>query len=205
MATAINNQQAFIGRPPMDRGMFYRGEHGVATPTHALEELDDGLHDHGAVDENGLALTIQRDSQDIKMAGGETFVTVQTNYDETINVTLLQDELESVIATTFGDANYTVDEPTEDAGERTTIYHLSEPLPVSTFVLCAISGARTRVYVVNSGQVINVAEIKVLHTDVTRIVLTIKTYKSQDPAHKGANVVEYRDDGVMLPVVGGTP
>lgn len=192
-----NNLNAFIGRPPMDKGMFFRAPLGTTLPEAALEELDEAFEDHGAVGENGLTIAPTRDTQDIKMAGGDTFATIQQSFDETITVELMEDDLPAVRKTTFGDSNVETTAATSSAGEQTTIYHTSEPLPISSFVLSAISGPKTKTYVIERGQVVNIAEIKVLHSDVTRSVLTIKTYKSSLPTMKGSNVMELRDNGVF--------
>lgn len=192
----VNVLNAFVGTPPIDGGVFFRAPVGTPLPTDALSPLDTDFEDHGGVGESGITVAQTRDNSDIKMMGGKTFINVQTNYDETITLDLLEDDNEAVLRTAFGDANVEVTAATATDGKQKTIYHTADPLPISSFVVAAISGKKTKRYVVELGQVVSVGEVKDLHTDVTRRTLTVKTYAPTSVALKGGNVVEYRDDGV---------
>lgn len=194
---AVNVNNAFVGTPPIDGGVFFRAPVGTDLPTDATSPLDPAFEDHGAVGENGVTVAQTRDNTDIKMYGGETFVTVQTNYDEQITITLLEDDNEAVLRTAFGDANVEVTPATTTAGTKKVIYHTSAPLPISSFVVDSISGLKSKRYVVENGQVVNVAEIVDVHNNVTSRTITVKTYKPTSVELRGGNVVEYRDNGVF--------
>ena len=204
---AINVQNAFVGRPPMDKGMVYRKDYDatstVALPTDPLEEVPTGFDDLGAVGEDGLTIVPTRDSTDVRMAGGDVFVSLQQNFDETVTVTLLEDDCLAVVEAVFGTANVEQDDPVVGSSTKTTIFHTSETLPLSTFLLYAVSGDKSKLFVLEKAQVVSVGEIKVLHSDVTRAVLTIKTYKGNEGtgdetvgSKRQSNVIEYRNDGV---------
>lgn len=195
----VNVNNAFVGTPPIDGGVFFRAPVGTELPTDALSVLDPLFLDHGAVGEDGLTVAQTRDNTDIKMFGGKTFINVQTNYDETITITLLEDDLVAVLKTSFGDANVITTPATATHGVQKTIYHTADPLPISSFVVEAISGKKTKRYVVENGQVVTVGEVKDVHNNVTSRTLTIKTYAPTSVELKGGNVVEYRDDGVLTP------
>lgn len=194
---AVNVNNAFVGTPPIDGGVFFRAPTGTELPTDSTTALDPAFQDHGAVGENGVTVAQTRDNTDIKMYGGETFVTTQTNYDEQITITLLEDDNEAVLRSSFGDVNVEITAATTTAGTKKVIYHTSAPLPISSFVIDSISGAKTKRYVVENGQVVNVAEIVDVHNNVTSRTLTVKTYKPNSIELRGGNVVEYRDDGVF--------
>ena len=194
---AVNVLNAFVGTPPIDGGVFYRAPQGTELPGDALEDLNVAFKDHGAVGEDGVTVAQTRDNTDIKMYGGKTFVTVQTNYDEQITITLLEDDNEAVLETAFGDANVETTVATATHGTQKTIYHTADPLPISSFVVDSQSGKKLKRYVVENGQVVNVAEIKDVHTNVTSRTITVKTYSPNSVELKGGNVVEYRDDGVL--------
>lgn len=196
---AVNVNNAFVGTPPIDGGVFFRAPQGSTLPTDSTTALDAAFQDHGAVGENGVTVAQTRDNTDIKMYGGKTFVTVQTNYDEQVTITLLEDDNEAVLKTAFGDANVEITAATTTAGTKKVIYHTADPLPISSFVIDSISGKKTKRYVIENGQVVNVAEIVDVHNNVTSRTLTIKTYSPTSVALKGGNVVEYRDDGVFDP------
>lgn len=193
---AVNVLNAFVGTPPIDGGVFFRGPLGTALPEDALEALNVAFIDHGAVGEDGVTVAQTRDTTDVKMYGGDTFVSPQTNYDETVTITFLEDDNDAVLKTAFGDANVESTPATSSHGVQRTIYHTSAPLPISSFVIDSISGDKTKRYVIERGQVVNVGETKDVHNDVTRRTLTIKTYKPAKAELKGGNVVEYRDNGV---------
>jgi len=194
---AVNVNNAFVGTPPIDGGVFFRAPQGTELPTDSLEPLNPLFEDHGAVGENGVTVAQTRDTNDIKMYGGDDFITVQTNYSEQITITLLEDDNEAVLRSAFGDANVEITAATETSGTKKVIYHTSAPLPISSFVIDSISGLKTKRYVIENGQVVNVAEIVDVHNNVTSRTLTVKTYKPRSLDLRGGNVVEYRDDGVF--------
>ena len=198
---AVNVKNAYVGRPPIDGGVFFRAPLGTTLPTDALDTLEEAFEDHGAVGENGVAVNQTRSNTDIKMFGGEDFVTVQDNYTEEIVLSLLEDDNDAVIKTAFGDANVEKTEATETDGTKRVIYHTSDPLPISSFVVKSVYGEKTKTYVVERGQVVSVGETRDVHTDVTRKELTIKTYKPVATELRGGNVVEYRDDGTPTATV----
>lgn len=196
---AVNVKNAYVGRPPIDGGVFFRAPIGTTLPKDALAVLDPAFKDHGAVGENGVAVNQTRSNTDIKMFGGEDFVTVQDTYAEEIVLSLLEDDNDAVIKTSFGDANVEKTEATEHDGTKRVIYHTSDPLPISSFVVKTVYGEKTKLYVVERGQVVSVGETRDVHNDVTRKELTIKTYKPVSGELRGGNVVEYRNDGIKSP------
>lgn len=193
----VNVQNAFIGRPPTSGGVYSNAPVGTTLPEDASESKDALFKDHGAVGPEGISVNQSRTTQDIKMFGGDTFIDVQTEYDETITLTLLEDDNEAVLKTAFGDANVDVTASTTTAGTLKTIYHTSDPLPLLSHIIDSVSGDKKKRYVVEIGRVSEVAEIKDVHDNVTSRTLTIKTFKPTTLALKGGNVVEYRDDGVF--------
>jgi hypothetical protein len=164
-------------------------------PTDARGALDESFEDHGAVGEDGVKVTQDRSTSDIKMYGGDDFVSVQDNYSETVEITLLEDDNDAVIKSAFGDANVEKTEATQADGTKRVIYHTSEPLPISSFVVKSVYGDKIKTYVIERGQVMSVGDTVDVHNDVTRKTLTIKTYKPAAAELRGGNVVEYRDDG----------
>lgn len=192
---AVDVLNAFVGHPPMDYGVFFRAPIGTTLPTDASGTLDPAFDDHGAVGEGGLTIAQNRSSADIRMMGGGVFVDTQESYDETLTITLLEDDNDAVLKTAFGDANVEVTPATAADGTKRTIYHTADPLPLSSFVVRTAYGDKNKVYVVARGRVSSVAEVVEQHTNVTSRQLTIKTFRPTELALKGGNVVEYRDDG----------
>lgn len=188
---AINVNNSFVGTPAMDGGVYFRAALGTELPKTATEALDNAFEDHGAVGEDGFSVTPTRNNTDIRMMGGDVFRTIQSEYGVEIVLTLLEDDTEAVVKTTFGDSKTTT-KNTKDGGVERTVYYSSDPLPISTHVLKAVDGDKTNLYLVERGQVVSVGERRVAHSDVTRTEVTIRAYKSTAEELKGANVVELR-------------
>lgn len=196
---AVNVQNAFVGTPPIDGGVFYRAPLGQTPPTDALTPPPAAAEDHGAVGADGLTVNQERSSTNIPMFGGKTFIDAQDSYNETVVLTLLEDDNDAVLKTAFGDANVEKTEATADDGTKRIIYHTSEPLPLSTFYLRAASGAKRKLYYIDVGRVTAVANVVDVHNNVTSRQLTITTFEPTNIALRGGNVVEFRDDGRPVP------
>ena len=194
---AVNVSNAFVGSPRIDGGVLFRAPLGTELPEDAKAALDEAFGDHGAVGEDGLQVSQERSTTDIKMFGGDDFLSVQDSYTEQVIVTVLEDDNDEVIKTAFGDNNYEKEEATQSDGTKRTIYHTSTPLPISSFVVDSAYGEKLKRYVISRGQVVSVGETTDVHNNVTSKQLTIKTYKPVDESLRGGNVVEYRNDGVL--------
>ncbi|EOM77904.1 hypothetical protein DW322_08840 [Rhodococcus rhodnii] len=200
----VNVNNSFVANPPIDGGVLFSAALGTTLPTDAVAELDEDFkaNDHGAVGENGIAVNRTRTTQKIRRFGGKVFRTVQTESDESIVITLLEDDNEVVLETINGADNVVVEAPDED-GLKKTIYHTSTPLPIKSWVVECVDGQKWKRYVIEQGQVTEVAEVVDVHTNVTQYQVTIETYEATAGA-KGQNVVEYRVDKSKA-IGAGTP
>ncbi len=171
-----------------DAGTFYRAPLGTPLPETAVEALDSDFEDHGWLGEEGITNAQTRDTTKHKSFGGDTVKTTQDNYEETIQVTLLESS-PIVLATVFGDDNVTVD---ETGGHRTIrVDHEPAMLPRSSFVCRVIDGEKTRLIVVEEGQVTTIDDIVHVHTDLLAYTITIDTFR---PASGGPAVYELIDE-----------
>lgn len=198
---AVNVMNAYVGRPPIDGGVFYRAPLGTTLPTSARDIPGVGFEDHGAVGPDGINVTQNRTSTDERMFGGGVFIDLQTEYDENVEIVLMEDDNDAVLKSSFGDANVVKTDATAEDGTKRTIYHTDEQLPISSFVIRSESGSKAKTYVIERGRVVNVVATPDVHSGATKRTLTIKTFKPVDIALRGGYVVEYRDDGA--PVAAG--
>ena len=159
------------------------------------EVLDDLFEDHGAVGADGFNVSPERSSNDINMFGGDVFTSVQESYSVNFTLTLLEDDREAVSKTVFGDNNVEVTPATEAEGKKTRILYTSEPLPISSFVLKAVSGEKSKTYVIERGQITTVAEVTTVHNNVTQYQVTGRAFKGSNADAKYAQVIELRDNG----------
>ena len=190
----VNVNNSFVGTAP-DGGVLFAAPTGTALPETANADLDEAFEDHGAIAEDGVTVTPERSTTDVKSLGGKDFRTVQTEYSETITLSLLEDDNDAVIKTVYGERNVEVDVQ-NDGSIRRTIYHTASPLPIKSYIIKTIDEAldKVRTYVIERGQVTNVERTADVASDVTRTNITIKTYSSTNPEYQGAYIVELRED-----------
>lgn len=199
----VDVRNSFVATPPNDGGVLHSAALGAEFPETGLEALDAAFkaNDHGAVDENGVGLNKSRSTQKIRMLGGGTFREPQTEYDESLTITLLEDDNTAVLIDEYGEENVEI-ETAVDGQVSKTIYHMPDQLPIQSWIVTLIDGKKTKRYLIELGQLTQTAEITDKHSDVTKHQWTITTYASTLPAFKGAHVVELRHDGSIVAVAG---
>ncbi|MCQ4611890.1 hypothetical protein [Corynebacterium sp. CCUG 51687] len=194
MAVNINN--AFVGAPPIDGGVYFNAPVGTTLPTSAEGELDKAFIDHGAIGPDGFNVQPTRNSDTEKMFGGGDWVDLQTEFTEEVTLTLLEDDNEGVIASIFGEDNVVIT-PGEQ-GTTKTIYHTKKRLPIKSHVLKAVDGDKLKTYVIPRGRITTAEKTADVHTASTKYNVTIKAFPytlNDANGEREVYVVEYRDDG----------
>lgn len=192
---AVDVTNAYVATPPIDGGVYSNAPLGTALPTDVATALNVAFKDNGALGPDGITINPKRTTDKKKMFGGGTFVTVQSDYEETVKLTLMEDDNVNVLATVFGSANVVVTPATSSAGTKKKVYHTEAALPILSHVMDTVYGDKKKRYVIERGQVTEVAEIKSVHDDVTMYEITIDCYRGSTSGTNYATVVEYRDDG----------
>lgn len=194
MAVNINN--AFVGTPPIDGGVYFNAPVGTTLPTSADAKLDEAFIDHGAIGPDGFNVQPSRTSDTEKMFGGGDWVDLQNDFTEEVTITFLEDDNEGVVASIFGEDNVVTKAGAQ--GTERTIYHTKQRLPIKSHVLKAVDGDKLKTYVIPRGRITTAEKTADVHTASTKYNVTIKAFPY---ALKDANgerevyVVEYRDDG----------
>lgn len=195
MAVNINN--AFVGAPPIDGGVYYNAPVETPLPTSPEDTLDERVWaDHGAVGPDGFNVQPTRSSETEKMFGGGDWVDLQNDFTEDVTLTLLEDDSEAVINSIFGEDNVVITPGAE--GTQKTIYHTKQRLPIKSHVLRASDGDKTKMYVVPRGRITTAEKTPDVHTASTKYNVTIKAfpYMLEDANGKReVYVYELRDDG----------
>jgi hypothetical protein len=104
MANNVSNVAA--GKPKIG-GAIYVAPVGTALPTDASTALNNAFVGLGYVSEDGVTRTITRESENISAWGGDTVLTMQTEFTETFNFTLIETLSVDVKKVIFGDSNVT--------------------------------------------------------------------------------------------------
>lgn len=202
---AINVNNAFVGTPPIDGGVYFNAPLGTELPETARETLHADLlaNDHGAVGPDGFTVVPTRTSTTEKMFGGGDFIDLQTEYTEDVSITFLEDDNDALIVSSFGADNYTKADATDQHGNQRTIYHTDQQLPLQSHVLKAVSGDKYKTYKIPVGRITTVEKTADVHSASTKTTLNIKAFKSPHAEDKGAYVIEMRDDGAVEAPIGG--
>lgn len=159
---------------PTDGGVFYRAPLGTTLPTDATSSLNPAFVDLGWVGEEGISVTVTRDTTKHHAFGGDLVKTTQDNYESTIKLTLLESDPD-VLETVFGAGNVTL---STSGGSRTiTVAHGSAPLPLQAWVAEVIDGNKVRRLVIQEGKVVNVDDIMYVHSDLVKYTITVDCYK----------------------------
>lgn len=192
---AINVNNAFVGTPPIDGGVYYNAPVGTDLPETATEALDPAFQDHGAVGPDGFTVTPTRTSTTEKMFGGDDFIDMQTEYTEDFSLVLLEDDNDAVIISSFGEGNYEKTPATASDGTERVIYHTNQQLPIKSHVLKAVSGEKSKTYVIPMGRITTVEKSPDVHTGSTKTTINGKCFKYTGTDGKAYFVKELRNDG----------
>lgn len=182
-----------------DEECFFRGALGTALPTDALDTLDSNLEGHGWMGEEGFRVNISRDITKHRAFSGRVVHVTQDSYESTVQVTFYE-QSPNVLATVFGDANVTTD--FGEGHRKMTVRYEDDQLPRSSFVIRAIEGQKTTLWVIPEGQPTEVDEIQVSHSDLWAYTITIDCFKptvGSVPDNPAAINVYYDEPDVTEP------
>ena len=193
-----NVQHAYVAQS-LSGGVYFRAPLGTTMPTEPVEaaaDLDADFKDQGTCAQDGLSVGITRTSNEVKDFDGAPYIDVQTEYNGTFKIKLLDVDNEEVKKTAFGDANVTVTPATSSKGARYHVAHNPDTLPLCSHVFATKYGSKFKTYAIAVGRVTEIAEFKAESQDAMGLELTIKAYRNED----GNFVEEYGDiDGVPTP------
>ena len=100
---AQNSDNIAIVRPKTDGAAFIGGS-STKVPTDASTALGDGFASLGWISEDGITMTVDKETEDIKGFGGDTALTIQTDHSVEFKLTPLELN-ETVLEAMFGAAN----------------------------------------------------------------------------------------------------
>jgi len=159
-----------------DCGVFYRAPLGTTLPTLTTAPwatLPAAWMDHGWMGDDGMANSMKRDITDHQAFGGDIVKVTQNKYTETLKATCFETNF-NVLKTVYGDANVIVGGTTH---RQTTVAHGSLPLGRYCFLWRCIDGQKTRLVMVQSGQVVTVDDVIFVNKDLVKYTVTVQCYK----------------------------
>lgn len=174
-----------VGKPNLEvSGGILAAPLGSVRPTDAETALDVAYQTQGYVGEDGVTETSERSTEVIRAWGGVKVRTVQTEYDCSVSLTLIESRRAETLRTVFGDENVVV------AGGVITVKRNEKVLPHRQWVIDMKDGDHARRLDIGYGQVTEVGDITYVDGEAISYEVTI----SCDPDDEGDSLVEYLTD-----------
>lgn len=177
-----NDSSLITSTNPADGGELHRAAIGSTLPTDAIADLDAAFAGLGFTGDDGFVVSQNRSTEDKRAYGGDVVYSLQTEYGVSVQVTVYESQNAEVLKTVFGDDNVVT-----SAGTTTVLYN-KKRLPRSVFVSDHITDQGLLRQVIPVGQVTEVGDITLVHTDILMYQLTITAYPDSD----GNYMYEYR-------------
>ena len=163
-----------VGVPLTATGGVAAGPIDSTLPTDATTALPAGVTPLGLVGDEGVSLTRERSTDDIRAWGGQIVRTVQTEFSETATLQFLESDKAEVLKEVYGEGNVTV------SGTDIAIKHNEQELPPRVFVFDMKDGDKRRRLVLPNAQITGTEDITYVHSDIIRYGVTITAYPDED-------------------------
>lgn len=186
---AIALPKPMVGAPLTATGGVAAGPVETTLPTDATTALPAGIVPLGLVGDEGVTLTQERSTEDIRAWGGQIVRSVQTEFSESASLQFLESDKAEVLSEVYGEDNVTV------TGTDIAIRHNGEQLPSRVFVFDMKDGDKRRRLVLPNAQITATEDITFVHSDVIRYGVTITAYPDDD----GVCAYEYIGTPVVTP------
>ncbi|UQE73840.1 hypothetical protein MYK68_13985 [Gordonia sp. PP30] len=174
---------------PRATGAIRNAPLGTAGPDDADTDLDAAFVDQGYVGEDGITEANSRDTDAKKALGGDTVRVLQTGYDNTFTIPLIEDKNVEVLRRVFGADNVIV------SGDNVTVRKNKKILPREAWVIDLEDGEDLIRTYIPEGQVTEVSDVTLSHGDIVTYELTVTAYASD--VIDGDTSRQYRYRGVL--------
>ena len=154
---------------PLATGGVLTAPTGSTLPTDATTALDAAFVATGYVSEDGVTMTINKDTQDIFSWGGEKVRVIQTSHSLQLSFSFLETN-EQVLNLVFGDANVV------KVGDATTVQINSDVLPHFALALDMKDGDKRVRLAAADAQVIEMGDITFVHNDAAMYEVTLECF-----------------------------
>jgi len=189
---AVDASQVLIGSPDqLTTGPILSAPLGTTLPTSATAALDAAFEDSGYVSEDGLQLSPDISTADIREWGGAMVRRVLEQFNGTLSWGMLETS-ETSLKVAFGDDHVVVTPATSDHGTQVRVA-LGAHLPAAKSWVFKMKDGNNRILiVVPNGQITNVEEVSFTSTDAIAWNVELSCY----PDANGECIYIYTDNGV---------
>lgn len=191
---AVNNLNIFAGRPDQAvTGAILASTRLQSTaPTHAGDILPQEAVDAGYVSDDGLELTVDRSTNDIKDWSGTIVKKILETFSGELKWTQLETNEQS-LKNFAGESNVKVTKSTSSTGTRITVEVKADELPHKSWYFKMKDGNARILIFVPDGQVTSTDTITFSGTDAIKWPVTLSCY----PDKQGNSIYILLDDGVV--------
>lgn len=190
---AVEAKNVLVGAPDQAvTGAILRADLDTELPTSAVSPIDPGFKGSGYVSEEGLTLTPERSTTDIRDWSGAAVRRILEEFDGTLAWEYLEINEESMKAY-FGDDQVTITAATVDSGRQMTARLGAFELPRKSWAFKMKDGKNRILIVVPDGQVTEQGEMSFVKSGAIKLPVVLTTY----PDAQGNNIYIHTDDGVF--------
>lgn len=190
---AVNAQNVLVGAPDQaTTGAILSAPLGTTLPTSAVATTDPAFTGSGYISEDGLTLTPDSSTTDIKDWSGATVRRILEDFTGTLSWAHLETS-EEALKNWFGDDNVTVTPPTSTTGTQIRATLGSYELPRKEWLFRMKDGAKRMLIVVPDGQVTSRDAVSFTKSNAITWPVELTAY----PDAAGHSVYVYTDDGVF--------
>nr|DAF81927.1 MAG TPA: tail protein [Caudoviricetes sp.] len=190
---ALDVSKVLVGAPDQaTTGAILDAPLGSKLPASASDELDAAFVSSGYVSEDGLALTTDRSTNDIKDWSSKVIRKLLDSFDATIKWSEIQMSYEA-LCHAFGAENVMKTAASSSHGEQVRVA-INGAMPQARSWAFKMKDGNARILiVVPNGQVTSVDEIDFVASDGVKLPITLSCY----PDASGNSIYIYTDDGVV--------
>ena len=174
-------------------GPILSAPRGTALPTGLDSDIDPAFEDSGYISEDGLTLTPERSTEQVRDWSGSVVRELLTEFAAKLAWAHLETNEQS-LKNYLGDDNVTVVDATSTEGKRITALLRSTEMPRKPWLFKIKDGDSRVLIVVPDGQVSETGEVSFVKSGAITWPVTLATY----PDQSGVNVYIYLDDGQIL-------
>lgn len=188
----VQQKNIFVGAPDQKTtGAILSGPTSLTLPSSTSDPLDPLYKSSGYVSEDGLKITPNSSTENVKDWSGAIVRKILTEFTGVIEWSHLELN-EASLKNYFGDDNVTVTPATATEGAETTSKMNGEEMPIKRWVFRIKDGVRKVVITVPFGQVEERSEIEIVKTGAIKLGVKLATYPDED----GNSIYIHTNDGV---------
>ena len=188
MANLVQN---VIAGKPLATGGILSGPLLSPLPTDTVAAVDAAIVGVGYISEDGVSMTIGRETDKIKAWGGDVVKIVQSEHSVTYQYTMIESARAEVNREVYGEPNVTATVATTTHGNLLAIKVTAEQLPHMVRVIEIKDGdARIRIVLPDS-QITEVGDITYQDASIIAYPVTVEAF----PDSAGVKAYKYTDDG----------